>query len=118
MFEQIGEIVPYDNWGVVKLTNGIFWTTLYEEKSTAINLHRSPWARGREVDFDEDFMTGMTGKIRGMENFKSAWGGMMINQVYLEITKRSISDTRDEDVTMREVKAEMLAARFQSITWV
>jgi hypothetical protein len=42
----------------------------------------------------------------------------MINQVYLEITKRYISDTRDEDVTQGEVKAEMLAARFQSITWV
>ena len=118
MFEQIGEIVPYDNWGVVKLTDGVLGETLYEETSTAINLHHSPWARGRGVDFDEHFMTGMTGKIRGWRNFKSASSGMMIDQVYLEITKRYISDTRDEDVTQGEVKAEMLAARFQSITWV
>jgi hypothetical protein len=99
MFAQIGEIVPYDNWGVVKLTDGISWTTLYEEKSTAMHITMYPSREERGIEFDEEFMSGMTAFdekfMNGMtaEMLRSAWRGP---QVYLEITKRYISDTRDE----------------------
>lgn len=116
MFTQIGAIVPYDDWGVVKLTYGIHTETiLYEEKSTAMHITMEPSDVVRKNKFDAQFLILLTGKYRGMEKIKSGWTG---NQVYLEITKRYISDTQDAVVQSQEVLAEVLAARFQSITWV
>jgi|688.fasta_scaffold318334_2 hypothetical protein len=116
MFTQIGAIVPYDDWGVVKLTNGIDKAIiLYEEKSTAMHITMEPSFGVRKNTFDSKFLTLLTGKIRGMEMFKRGWTG---NQVRLEITKRYMSDTQDAVVQSNAALAEALAARFQSITWV
>ena len=74
----------------------------------------SPGDRG--FQFNEDFMSGMTGKKPGMENFRSGWTD--VRKVWLEITKRYISTAEDEDRTADAPLAETLTARFQSITWV
>jgi hypothetical protein len=116
MFRQIGIYVDYNDWGVVQLTNGINRITLYEEKSTAKHINMTPSPGDRGFQFDEDFMSGMTGKKPGMENFRSGWTD--VRNVWLEITKRYISTAEDEAVLPGEALAASLAARFQSITWV
>ena len=116
MFRQIGRYVEYDVWGVVQLTNGINRITLYEEKSTAKHITMTPSPGDRGFQFNEDFMSGMTGKKPGMENFRSGWTD--VRKVWLEITKRYISTAEDEDRTADAPLAETLTARFQSITWV
>jgi hypothetical protein len=116
MFRQIGIYVDYNDWGVVQLTNGINRITLYEEKSTAKHITMTPSPGDRGFQFDEDFMSGMTGKKPGMEDFRSGWTD--VRKVWLEITKRYISTAEDEAVLPGEALAASLAARFQSITWV
>jgi hypothetical protein len=121
VFVQIGDYVAYDDWGSVVLTDGVRTETLYEEKSTAKHITMQPSAGERRFKFDLDFMEGIK-KIRNQGGEK---------EVYLEITKRFIADTWNESVTPDEAlaerlaarpgsepRAETLAARFQSITWV
>jgi hypothetical protein len=112
MFTQIGRCVDYEDWGVVKLTDGLRYVTLYEEKSTArhITMQPSPGVRG--IEFDKDFRAEIE-KFRGE--------GRVGKQVYLEIAKRFIphtTTTPDEAGESHEAEANSLAARFQSITWV
>jgi hypothetical protein len=94
---------------VVKLTDGFDRVTLYEEKSSARHIIMEPSPGERAMKFNSDFMAGV-------EKFKSK--GRAGKQVYLEITKRFISNTQDAVVQPQAALAEMLAARFQSITWV
>lgn len=121
VFVQIGDYVAYDDWGSVVLTDGVRTETLYEEKSTAKHITMQPSAGERKFKFDLDFMEGIK-KIRNQGGEK---------EVYLEITKRFIPYTWNESVTPDEAlaerlaarpgiepRAETLAARFQSITWV
>ena len=109
VFMQIRRHVGTDDWGVVKLTDGFVHVTLYEEKSSARHIIMEPSPGERAMKFDLDFMAGI-------EKFKSK--GRAWKQVYLEITKRFISNTQDAVVQPQAALAEMLAARFQSITWV
>lgn len=116
MFEQIGRCVKYNDWGVVQLTNGINCITLYDERSTAQNITMTPSTVERGIKFDKDFMAWMTGRKPDLEKFRSGLTGP--EKFLLNITKRRISTAEDEAVLPDEAQAEMLTARFQSITWV
>jgi hypothetical protein len=84
MFTQIGRCVDYEDWGVVKLTDGLRYVTLYEEKSTARHITMKPSSGVRGIEFDKDFRAEIE-KFRGE--------GRVGKQVYLEIAKRFIPHT-------------------------
>jgi hypothetical protein len=101
MFTQIGRCVDYEDWGVVKLTDGLRYVTLYEEKSTARHITMQPSSGVRGIEFDKDFRAEIE-KFRGE--------GRVGKQVYLEIAKRFIPHTPDEAGKSHEAEANSLAA--------